>query len=149
MQSGWTREVLKTKQLTMPSGLIFYWPDCTLTQSDYITFTTQIYDYPIQSFATADLAPTATVYLWHLMKAADMASFLINIVHDSAVGELHPDETELWSTLLAECFNTTIVWYLKEVYDYDWTCPLATEVKLHEAWSYRDGWEKQWRITNE
>jgi DNA polymerase I-like protein with 3'-5' exonuclease and polymerase domains len=146
MQAGWTKTVLKTKQLTIPSGLIFYWPNCELTNSGYITYSTQIYDYPIQSFATADLAPTATVYLWHYMKAAKMQSFLINIVHDSAVGELHPDEADLWSAMLAECFNVNTVWYFKHVYNYDWTCPLATEVKLHDSWGYYKGWEDQWNL---
>jgi DNA polymerase I-like protein with 3'-5' exonuclease and polymerase domains len=148
MQAGWTHEVVKNKELRMASGLKFYWPDCRLQESGYITHTTQIYDYPVQSFATADMAPTATVYLWHFMRKAEMQSFLINIVHDSAVGELHPEETEEWSELLGECFNKIIVWYLKEVYDYEWVCPLETEVALHESWGYKPGWEDQWQTAN-
>jgi DNA polymerase I-like protein with 3'-5' exonuclease and polymerase domains len=146
MQLGWTHTVARTKELRIASGLKFYWPDCRVQDSGYITYTTNIYDYPVQSFATADLAPTATVYLWHLMRVAEMQSFLINIVHDSAVGELHPEETERWGDLLAECFNKLIVWYFQEVYDYEWTTPLATEVKTSEFWGYRPGWEDQFTL---
>ena len=146
MQTAWAIEVWRTKQLRIPgSGLIFYWPDCELTQRGYITYTTQIYDYPVQSFATADLAPTATVYLWHLMRVAEMESFLVNIVHDSAVGELHPEEIEEWSELLAASFNKIIVWYFKEVYDYEWTCLLETDVKTGRYWDEPKGWLEQWR----
>lgn len=148
MQYGWATSVLSTHQLRIPSGLIFYWPDCFMDERGYIKFTTQIYDYPIQSFATADLAPTATVYLWHLMRISEMQSFLINIVHDSAVGELHPEEIEEWSELLSQCFNHVIVWYFKQVYDYEWTTPLATEVKTYRHWNEPEGWLDQWSIEN-
>jgi DNA polymerase I-like protein with 3'-5' exonuclease and polymerase domains len=145
MQAEWTYEVVRTKELRIPSGLIFYWPDCEMNERGYIKYTTNIYDYPIQSFATADLAPTATVYLWYLMRAAGMESFLVNIVHDSAVGELHPDEVEQWSELLTECFNQVVVWYFKEVYDYEWTTPLETEVKTSTYWNEPKGWMDQWQ----
>lgn len=147
MQSGWARDVARTKQLRIASGLIMYWPECKVQESGYIKYTTQIYDYPVQSFATADLAPTATVYLWHLMRIAKMQSFLINIVHDSAVGELHPEEAEQWSEMLADCFNRIIVWYLDQVYDYEWVTPLATEVKLNPWWGNSDPkWADQWKL---
>ena len=144
MQHAWTGEVARTKQLRMASGLIFYWADCQLTDRGYITYTTQIYNFPVQSFATADLAPTATVYLWHLMRVAGMESFLVNLVHDSAVGEIHPDETDLWAELLTACFDPIIRWVFKEVYDYTWTTPLATEVKFSPHWGDSKEWCSQW-----
>ncbi len=149
MQRGWTEQVLNTKQLCTATGLIFYWPGCKLSSDGkYIRYTTQIYDYPVQNFATAEMCPTATVYLWHLMRVAGMRSFLINLVHDSAVGEIHPDEREEWSRLMEFCFNELIVWYLKEVYDYDWTTPLESEVKICRHWTDTDpkGWDGKWEI---
>ncbi len=149
MQQGWTETVLRDKQLVTCTGLIFYWPGCKLSSDGkYISCTTKIYDYPVQNFATAEMCPTATVYLWHLMRVAAMVSFLIDIVHDSAVGEIHPDEREEWSRLLEFCFNELIVWYLKEVYDYDWTTPLESEVKMCRHWTDTDpeGWDAKWEI---
>jgi DNA polymerase I-like protein with 3'-5' exonuclease and polymerase domains len=146
MQRGWTETVLRTKQLRVASGLLFYWPDCKLSRDGkYIKFTTQIYDYPVQSIATAEMIPTSTVYLWHMMKAAGMESFLIDIVHDSAVGEIHPDEREQWTEYLKYCFNVHIVEYLKTVYNYDWVCPLASDVKMSEYWSDSPEWSEQWQ----
>lgn len=146
MQRGWTETVLRTKQLRVASGLIFYWPECKLSRDGkYIKYTTQIYDYPVQSLATAEMIPTSTVYLWHMMKAAGMQSFLIDVVHDSAVGEIHPDEREQWGAYLRYCFNVLIVWYLKEVYNYEWVCPLASDVKMSEYWSDYPEWSEQWQ----
>ena len=147
MQYNWSLEVLRTKQLVHPAtGLIFYWPGCKLTyDGKYIKYTTQIYDYPVQNLATGEMAPTATVYLWHLMRVAEMESFLINIVHDSAVGEIHPDEVDQWKYLLEDCFNKVIVWYLDEVYNYEWVTPLASECSMCRWWTSDDPkWVEQW-----
>ena len=141
--------MLKTKQLRLASGLIFYWPGCKMSSDGkYIKYTTNIYDYPVQSLATAEMCPTATVYLWHIMRAAGMESFLINLVHDSAVGEIHPDEREQWSHYMQYCFNELIVWYLKQVYDYEWTTPLESEVNIYQHWtdSSPTEWDAQWSV---
>lgn len=151
MQQGWAETVLATKQLRTASGLIFYWPGARLGHDGkYIKYTTQIYDYPIQSFATAEMCPTATVYLWHLMRAAEMVSYLTCLVHDSAVGEIHPEEGDQWAAYLQYCFNELIVWYLREVYAYEWTTPLESEVKLLEHWddSEPKKWMAQWAQEN-
>lgn len=146
MQEGWADEVLKTKKLRLAcSGLVFYWPQCKMTDSGYILFTTNIYDYPIQSTATADMCPTATVYLWHLMRTAKMQSFLINLVHDSSVGEIHPDEREQWTAYAQWCYNELIVWYLEKVYGYKWMTPLDSEVKINPYWGSSDiSWTQKW-----
>lgn len=145
MQTGWTEEVLSTKQLRCASGLIFYWPECKLSRDGkYIKYTTNIFDYPVQSIATAEMIPTSTVYLWHMMKLVQMLSFLIDIVHDSAVGEIHPDEREQWAEYLKYCFNVLIVWYLKTVYDYEWVTPLASDVVFGDYWGDKPGWADQW-----
>lgn len=152
MQQGWAEEVLRTKKLLTQTGLKFYWPDCKLSHDGrYIKYTTQIYDYPVQSLATAEMCPTATVYLWHMMRVARMASFLVNLVHDSAVGEIHPDEREQWSEYMQYCFNKLIVWYLAEVYDYSWTTPLASEVNIFTHWDDRtpEEWLAQWKPREE
>jgi DNA polymerase I-like protein with 3'-5' exonuclease and polymerase domains len=147
MQVGWTEQVLRDKCLTTATGLKFYWPGCKLGgDGKYIKFTTQIFDYPVQSLATGEMCPTATVYLWHLMRAAKMLSFLVNLVHDSAVGEIHPDERDQWAAYMMYCFNELIVWYLKEVYAYEWTTPLESEVNIFQHWddSAPEEWMAQW-----
>jgi len=154
MQQRWGDEVLRQKSLRTASGLRFYWPNARLNQrGNDVAWPEkqQIYDYPVQSFATAEMCPTATVYLWHMMRAAEMQSFLIALVHDSAVGEIHPDEREQWSEYLQYCFNEWIVEYLKRVYDYEWITPLASEVKMYQHWDDKnpEKWLAQWEIVQQ
>src|SRR6185503_19076644 len=52
-QREWTLRVLRDKQLRTESGLIFYWPDTTISDYGYIKNTTSIYNYPVSSLATA------------------------------------------------------------------------------------------------
>lgn len=149
MQRKWAEGVLDTKRLRTASGLVFYWPGAKLGfDGKYIKYTTQIYDYPIQSFATAEMCPTATVYLWHLMRVAQMQSYLVCLVHDSAVGEIHPDERDQWAAYLQFCFNEHIVKYLKDVYAYEWTTPLESEVNIFEHWDdpEPEKWMAQWAV---
>lgn len=151
MQQGWVDTVLREKCLTTCTGLIFYWPGAKLSRDGkYVKYTTQISNYPIQSLATAEMCPTATVYLWHLMRVAEMQSFLVNLVHDSAVGEIHPDERDQWAAYMEYCFNELIVWYLQTVYAYEWITPLESEVNIFKHWddSKPEEWMAQWAEEN-
>ena len=55
----------------------------------YLIFT-QIKNYPVQSFATADIVPIALLHIDGLLKG--MKSCIVNTVHDSIVIDVHPDE---------------------------------------------------------
>lgn len=133
-QNKWITTVLATKQLTIPSGLTFYWPNTKL-EGDYITNTPSICNYPVQSYATADIIPIAVTRLWHDMKSNNMKSFLINTVHDSAIAELHPEEEELFSKLAFNAFTSYVYYYLHTVYNDDFTVPLGAELKIGSHWS--------------
>ncbi|KKL10950.1 hypothetical protein LCGC14_2550700, partial [marine sediment metagenome] len=78
-QQKWTQQVLRDKYLRTEWGLRYYWPDTRLCASGYITNTTNIYNYPVQAFATVEIIPIALVCAWHRM--AHMESFLVNTVH--------------------------------------------------------------------
>lgn len=140
-QSGWAYEVLRNKKLRTESGLIFYWPDTKLTSSGYITNTTSIYNYPVQSFATAEIIPIGLVYCWHRLRAAGARSFLVNTIHDSIIGEIHPDETELFTRIAEESLTYDVFRYLDKVYKVRFTVPLGCETKIGTHWSEGKGRE--------
>lgn len=134
-QEGNKYSVLTSKQLTMPSGMIFYWPDTALMKDGYITNSTQICNYPVQSFATADIIPIGLTKLWHEMKARELQSFIVNTVHDSALTEQHPDEHEVLAEISSEAFTTYVYNYLDTVYDYKFFVPLAAGLTVGSHWS--------------
>lgn len=135
-QKGWTHTVLDNKQLRTEYGLLFYWPGCTMTHNGYIIHTTNIYNYPVQGFATAEIIPLALVCAWHRM--ANMKSFLVNTVHDSIVAELHPDEVELWHKIGQQCLIDDCYTLLTVLYGVHLTVPLGTGIQIGTHWANKE-----------
>lgn len=138
--TDWQKEnvetVLKKKKLRINSGLIFYWPDTKRDRkSGYVHNTPSICNYPVQSYATADIIPIALIYLWHAIKALDLQSFIVNTVHDSIISEIHPEEEEIYRTLVNEAFTRYTYYYLGRVYNDPFTVPLAAGWKCSKYWS--------------
>jgi DNA polymerase I-like protein with 3'-5' exonuclease and polymerase domains len=148
-QEGWTYEVLKNKKLVMPHGFVFYWPDTRMSRSGYISNTTSIYNYPVQHFATAEIVPIGVTYLWHRMRIQRMQSFLVNTVHDSAIGEVHPDEQDLYRNLAGVALSKDVVEYLQLVYQIDFDVPLEAEVSFGDHWAEKKNWAGKWLATKE
>jgi len=86
------KEAINTGMITTPSGRQFSFPDVVRKASGRVSHFTQIKNYPVQSFATADIVPLT---LLHIDKMLDsMKSCVVNTVHDSIVIDVHPDEEE-------------------------------------------------------
>lgn len=134
-QRGWTYEVLLKGQLRVASGLIFYWPGTKQRRSGWIDNTTSIFNYPVQSLATAEIIPISMVYLWHLMRLHGMKSFLVNTVHDSVIAEIAPGESRLFADLCRLAFTEYVFDYLKVNYGIRFVCPLGVETKVGSHWS--------------
>lgn len=135
-QMGWVYEVLKTKKLRTVTGLIFYFPDTEIQSSGYITNTSNIFNYPVQMFATADIAPTASCLLWHQMKVRGLNSFLINAVHDSVLVEENPDESVELGNLIENTLSKDVIGFLKKVIGFEINYPLTIEQSSNTHWDY-------------
>jgi len=131
-QQGWIDEALKTKKVKLVHGFTFFFPDCTMQGSGYVTNSTNIKNYPVQSFATAEIIPLAVTYMWHAMKS--MESYLVNTIHDSVIAELHPDEHDTFTEYSLHAFTTCVYYYLKQVYGVEFNVPLGIGVKIGEHW---------------
>ena len=131
-QEGWRDEVLRTKQLRMPWGLRAYWPGCKMTSSGYIEHTTEIYNLPIQSFATADIIPVSLVYSYWL--AQDLDVRIINTVHDSLVADVHEDDLERFRDVLHDAFLRRTYVYLERVYGMEMNVPLGLGINVADHW---------------
>lgn len=120
------------------TGLIFYWPDTKLTNTGYITNSTAICNYPVQSLATAEIVPVAVTYLWAYMKALKLQSFLTSTVHDSAIGEVELSEREVVQTIYRKSFCEDVYNYLDKVFNIKFTVPLAVDTNISDNWSVKD-----------
>jgi DNA polymerase I-like protein with 3'-5' exonuclease and polymerase domains len=131
-QERWTYEVLASKRLRIPSGLVFHWPDTEISRSGYIENRTSIFNYPIQSFATADIIPLTLVLVWHYCKGLEIK--IVNTVHDSLVADVLPGQEDAYKEILKQAFTKDIVWMLKKLYDYDFKTPLGVGIKIGSHW---------------
>lgn len=135
-QRAWANGVVNTKKMVTEYGLIHYWPDCRMSESGYIKYTTSIYNYPVQGFATAEIIPIALVCAWHRMK--DMQSFLVNTVHDSIIAELHPEEADAWHTIAEQCLIQDVYDVLQVLYGISLTVPLGAGVMVGTHWANKE-----------
>jgi len=139
-QEGWSYLVLRDKMLVTEWGLKFYWPDTKLEVNQkggkgYIKNRTSIFNYPVQSFATAEIIPIALVYTWHYFKALDLKGFLVNTVHDSVIAEIPPEEENVFREICEYCFTSLVFNFLHRVYRVRFTVPLGAETKVGTHWS--------------
>lgn len=150
-QEDWKREVYQTKKLKTQTGLVFHWDDSSFNRKGMLinnkTFKPvdqSVCNYPVQSLATAEIVPVAVTVLWHLMLVAEMESFLVNTVHDSAIAEINPPERELFDELAVYSMSEYVDKYLKEVYDITLTVPLEAEVDFGKNWADNNDWQQEY-----
>lgn len=131
-QTSWTLKVLNEGKLRIASGLIFYWPGTKMSPSGYIENTPSIFNYPVQSFATADIVPVSLVYTYWGAKHLDVS--LINTVHDSIVADCNVDDVEAFKEVVKEAWLDKTYEYLDKVYGVRMTIPLAAGWKAGTHW---------------
>lgn len=131
-QRDWCYQVLDRKELVTPYGMRYYWPGCKISKSGYIEHTTEIHNFPVQGFATAEIIPIALVHFW--LRAEPYNIKVLNTVHDSIVAKFPKDEQEVFTDLARQALTTDVFNYLREVYSYDFTTPLGVGLKVARNW---------------
>jgi len=132
-QTRWTQDVLRDKFLVTEWGMKYYWPDTRMTKSGWITNTTSIFNYPVQALATAEIIPCALVCAWHRIK--NLATFLVNTVHDSIIAEVHPEEVDVWHAAAKQCLIHDSYKLIEQLYGVKLTVPLGAGVQVGTHWA--------------
>ena len=140
VQEDWKMEALNTGKVSCPNGLKFYFPGTTMTRTGYVTNSTNICNYNVQSLATADIVPMGLVYTWHLFRIAKLRSFIVNTVHDSIITEVFSEEKEIIKEIGELSCIKLVKEYLKKVYDVDFNVPLAIDVEFAKNWHDSQDW---------
>lgn len=136
-QKSWVADVLRAgHELITPWGMRFYFPNARLSPSGYCNVQNSVYNYPIQSLATAEIIPIAVVYLWHRVFASGLGDKIrmVNTVHDSAVCEIAPDVVEQYKRIAEQAFVPDVINYLDKVYNLKLSVPLAVEHTIAAHW---------------
>lgn len=131
MQRSWALKCADAKEYTTPYGMTFYFP-AEEQRSGYISFTTQIYNFPIQGFATGEIIPLALVYFWHRTRYLRCDIFVT--IHDSIDARVHKDDVEAVNEIAIQCLTTDVYEHLSKVYNYKLVTPLGLGIKNGKHW---------------
>lgn len=131
-QHEWCLEVLDRGFQVNPYGMRFYWPGTKMKRGGYIENSTNISNYSVQGFATAEIIPIALVYFWHRIRGTGIVIW--NTIHDSIASRVHKDEIEIYKALSKQCLTTDVYDFLRSVYKYEFHVPLGVGVKIGKHW---------------
>ena len=127
------KEALNTGKITTPSGREFAFPDVARRKHGGVTFFTQIKNYPVQSFATADIVPISLIYVDKMLTANKMQSCVVNSVHDSLVIDVHPDEEDKVLRIINSA-NDRLAELVNVKWGINFNVPLLLEAKIGPNW---------------
>jgi DNA polymerase I-like protein with 3'-5' exonuclease and polymerase domains len=124
---------LSNGRLIIPSGRIYKFRGVKRYPSGYVSQSTQIKNYPVQGFATADIVPICAIEAWRLIQERELLSLLINEVHDDIVIDTHPNELDIVPGLLYTAMMKAKT-LLKHWYNYELTVDLPVEIQQGPNW---------------
>lgn len=135
LQEGWSLSAIRSKEVVMPTGYRFYFPNARFDDRGGIAWPERgnVYNYPVQYFATGEIVPIWVLLLWHYLREHKCRTFLINTIHDSVIAEVHKDEVELYEELVVKSMEE-VREYVKGLYDYEIVIPLECDTKINAHW---------------
>ena len=125
------QQALDTSTIKIPSGREFRFNNVYRLKNNSITNFTQIKNYPVQSFATADCVLLCLVYMDKLLK--DKQSCIVNTVHDSIVIDIHPSEIDEVIQVINDT-NSNLKSLIDNKWNIDFNVPLLLEAKIGNNW---------------
>lgn len=131
-QRSWEMRVTNDKELRTPYGLIFRWPNASVGRWGDLNVRTNVYNYPVQGFATGEIIPLALVLFWQLCRDRDV--HVINTIHDSIIARVHKDSVEWYKETVRLCLTTYVFLFLKEFYRYEFRTYLGCGIKISRNW---------------
>jgi DNA polymerase I-like protein with 3'-5' exonuclease and polymerase domains len=125
------KEAINTGKIITPSGREFSFPDVRRNSRGKVSHFTQIKNFPVQSFATADIVPIALLHIEKLL--ANMESCIVNTVHDDIILDVHPNEERSVLNIIS-LTNRDLIQLIDTRWDLSFNVPLALEAKIGPNW---------------
>lgn len=125
--------VLTERKLSIPSGRCYHFTGVKRLPGGYVSGSTQIKNYPVQGFATADIVPLVVIEIWCRLRSLGLKTVLINFVYDSVTLDVPPEEIDQVLQIVRECMDNAHILIDRE-FQYTFKVPLECEVKLGPNW---------------
>lgn len=131
-QRNWAIKCASDGQYTTPYGMVFYFPGTKMQRSGYITNSTNIYNYPVQGFATGEIIPLVLVYFWH--RTRNMPVRIFATIHDSVAVKVKRGYFDAVLDVAKQSFTHDVYNHLLRVYKYKFRVPLGLGAKVATHW---------------
>ena len=125
------KEAINTRKIRIPSGREFSFPDVERRVNGTVSHFTQIKNYPVQSFATADIVPLVLMKIDERLSTCK--SCIVNTVHDSIVIDVHPEEQDQ-VLFIIKSINNDMKTIIDNYYGINFNVPLLLEAKIGDNW---------------
>ena len=138
------RFVHKRGYLRTPSGRILKFQKLDkeiATRRGEVYNTSQIKNYPVQAFATADITPLAMKHIWRKMQVASLRSMIILQVHDSIVFDAIEQELPKLREICVGTFRD-LPRLIEREWGYKFTLPLDGDFEVGPTYGDVEPWPK-------
>jgi len=132
-QESWANQAVREGKVDTEWGMTFYFPGTIIRSNGTCTNFTSICNYPIQSFAGAELVLMALCHFWHLTRDLDIK--IINTIHDSIISDISADVVEDYIRLSAESMLIYAPEYVNKLYGISLFVPLGCGIKVGKHWN--------------
>ena len=139
-QESWVAEVAATGQLNLPWGMKFYWQASYNRQGVLMDNLTkrpigpQVFNYPVQSLATAEMMPIAITKLYDMCVDSGLKIKFVNTIHDSVICYVRKAELEQFASACRVAFTVAVRDHLQMFYGIDFNVPLGCGFTPGDHW---------------
>lgn len=140
-QEGWLAEVAQNGTFRTAWGMEFSF-EChmnrhgTLINSKtYKPVGPQVYNYPVQNLATAEIVPIAICALYRRCKERELDVKFVNTVHDSIICYVRKTDMEAFNEEAGKAFTKDVYEHLDMMYGLEFPHILGTEVVYGDHWN--------------
>ena len=125
------KEAVTTGKIKTPSGREFSFPNVRRLGNGKVSYFTKIKNFPVQSFATADIVPVILMEIDDRLN--DLKSCIVNTVHDSIVIDVHPNEIQQVIDVISSV-NNNMTDIINKQFNIKINVPLLLEAKIGNNW---------------
>jgi DNA polymerase I-like protein with 3'-5' exonuclease and polymerase domains len=139
-QEEWLSEVYQNGSVTLPWGMTFRWKTKLNKRGVLLDSTTnrpvkpQVFNYPVQSLATAEIVPISIISLYRRCKQRELRVRFVNTVHDSVIAYVHKDDVNRYVQQAQLAFTSDVYDYLYDHYGIQFNVPLGCEAVYGKHW---------------
>lgn len=144
-QQNWLAEVCQSGELRTTWGMVFKWNVYTnnrgvaMNKGTHKPVGPQVFNYPVQNLATAEIVPIAIVALYKRCKEEELDVIFINTVHDSVICYVRTSDDgvtmEKFIKAASWAFTTAVYEHLSTFYGIEFNVPLGMEMVSGDHWN--------------